>query len=344
MKREKWQPTNHSYLCSAHFEEKFMYRTNDKRRLLAKAVPKIFSSPIHMQKKQKDRPLRKRSCQETARTSSAVPELTETLCNTSVVMDVIKTEPEVDPLSVQSCDVAVKEEASPSPDEGTLLDLTRIKEEFVDESYNLTSEIKYEEILFPNNFPVMKCETEEESCDLDAVKNELILEVTEEENEILSNSITENLEKTDSSEFNGIACDEDRLTHTSSYRLDGSITVEISHNSLKCNICNKVFVTPQTLKRHLLIHTFKKSLKCDVCGKGFSVLAYLIKHSRIHTGERPYKCNVCGKFFSRSGNLKQHGFIHTGERPYKCGECGKCFLRSDHLKQHGRSHAGKRNI
>ncbi|XP_069673443.1 uncharacterized protein [Periplaneta americana] len=78
----------------------------------------------------------------------------------SVVMDVIKTEPEVDPLAVQPCDDAVKEETDPSPDEGSLLDLNiiKIKEECVDDSYNRTSEIKLEEIILPNNFSVVKCE------------------------------------------------------------------------------------------------------------------------------------------------------------------------------------------
>ncbi|KAJ4425663.1 hypothetical protein ANN_27859 [Periplaneta americana] len=65
--------------------------------------------------------------------------------------------------------------------EGNLLNLqvTRIKEECVDESYDHTSEIKYEEIILPDNFP------EGELCDLDTVKDELKEEVTTEENEIL---------------------------------------------------------------------------------------------------------------------------------------------------------------
>ncbi|XP_047106050.1 THAP domain-containing protein 2-like [Schistocerca piceifrons] len=53
MKRENWFPTTASYLCSAHFEEKYMYHTNVQRRLLSKAVPTIFNFPPHLQKQDK---------------------------------------------------------------------------------------------------------------------------------------------------------------------------------------------------------------------------------------------------------------------------------------------------
>ncbi|KAJ4425946.1 hypothetical protein ANN_27572 [Periplaneta americana] len=74
-------------------------------------------------------------------------------------MDVIKMEPDIHSLPMQSS----AEEKKPLLEEGNLLDLseTRIKEECVDDSYNHTSEIKLEEIILPNNFPVMKCEVED---------------------------------------------------------------------------------------------------------------------------------------------------------------------------------------
>ncbi|XP_049951083.1 THAP domain-containing protein 5-like [Schistocerca serialis cubense] len=53
MKRENWFPTTASYLCSAHFEEKYMYQTNVQRRLLSKPVPTIFIFPPHLQKRDK---------------------------------------------------------------------------------------------------------------------------------------------------------------------------------------------------------------------------------------------------------------------------------------------------
>ncbi|XP_069669515.1 uncharacterized protein [Periplaneta americana] len=103
-------------------------------------------------------------------------------------MDVIKSEPKFDPLAVQPCDDTVKEEENPSPDEGNLLDLhvTRIKEECVDDSYeDHNPEIKFDEIMLPNNFPIVKCEAEEDLGDLNTVKDERKLEVSAEENEIL---------------------------------------------------------------------------------------------------------------------------------------------------------------
>ncbi|KAJ4425671.1 hypothetical protein ANN_27867 [Periplaneta americana] len=114
---------------------------------------------------------------------------TKVLIPIEVLMDVIKMESEVDPLAVQPCDDAIKEEANPSPDEENLLDLhvARIKEECVDDSYDHNPEIKFEEIILPNNFPVVKCEPEEELCDLDTVKDELDLEVTAGEKEIFPN-------------------------------------------------------------------------------------------------------------------------------------------------------------
>ncbi|XP_069672881.1 uncharacterized protein [Periplaneta americana] len=80
----------------------------------------------------------------------------ETVKNVSgilqVEMDVIKKEPDINPLQIQPSDI---EDKKPLSEEGNLLNLqvTRIKEECVDESYDHTSEIKFEEIILPDNFP-----------------------------------------------------------------------------------------------------------------------------------------------------------------------------------------------
>ncbi|KAJ4425883.1 hypothetical protein ANN_27509 [Periplaneta americana] len=73
--------------------------------------------------------------------------------------------------------------------EGNLLDLdvTKIKTECIEHRYDIKSEIVFEESAVPIDFPMLKSEAEEEFCELDQVK-EVKLEVTAEENEVLTES------------------------------------------------------------------------------------------------------------------------------------------------------------
>ncbi|KAJ4425586.1 hypothetical protein ANN_27781 [Periplaneta americana] len=94
-------------------------------------------------------------------------------------------------------------EKKPISEEGNLLDLhvAGIKTESVDHSYDLTSDIKVEETPVPTNFVTTICKAEEELCDLDTVKDELKVEVTEEENEILTDRFAATNERTVSAEL-----------------------------------------------------------------------------------------------------------------------------------------------
>ena len=74
----------------------------------------------------------------------------------------------------------------------------------------------------------------------------------------------------------------------------------------ECDVCEKVFVTPSKLARHMRIRTKEKPYECDVCDKAFRQLGTLTKHARIHTKEKPYKCDVCEGRFTQSGSLKKH--------------------------------------
>lgn len=74
MRRDKWLPTQYSYICSSHFEDRYMYDTNEKRRLLANAVPTIFAFPEHLQKaKPIERAQRKRPVSEESASTSNEP-------------------------------------------------------------------------------------------------------------------------------------------------------------------------------------------------------------------------------------------------------------------------------
>ena len=45
---------------------------------------------------------------------------------------------------------------------------------------------------------------------------------------------------------------------------------------------------------------------CKFCDKGFVKPSQLERHMRIHTGERPFKCNECAKTFNQKGTMLIH--------------------------------------
>ncbi|XP_069704659.1 zinc finger protein 664-like [Periplaneta americana] len=277
-------------------------------------------------------------------------------------MDFIKMEPEVDPLAfVTSCNTYI-EEKKPLLEKMNLLDLhvTEIKTESLDQSYNNTSEIGYGETSVPTNFSTEKCDSVEWSCDVDTVKEELKLEVTAEQDEVLTEGIGVLHGDTVSSEFSSVCLEEHiSVEQSSDIALSSHIPAcktpaeEISfakanfhehtaQQAFKCRVCGKCFSESADLEEHARLHTRKSSVKCEVCGKCFTQATSLHRHAGLHTGERPFKCDVCGKSFSQAWNLKMHSRVHTGERAFECHVCGKCFLQPGNLTTHARIHTGER--
>ena len=67
IRRENWQPTQYSYICSKHFDDScFVVRPEKSgHRLHEHAVPSIFNFPEHLQKKDtKRKPPAKRKMPE----------------------------------------------------------------------------------------------------------------------------------------------------------------------------------------------------------------------------------------------------------------------------------------
>ncbi|XP_069669662.1 zinc finger protein 239-like [Periplaneta americana] len=285
-------------------------------------------------------------------------------------MDVIKAELEVDPLSVETSDDTDEDEKKPILEERKLVDqlVTGIKEEYVDQSHDLTSEIKFEEDPVPISFCVVKREPEEEQSDF---HEEPRAEVTAEDNEVFAESIAATNERTVTSEFgslapevNGTVCEipknsgcsekpsrtrEDekkfefelsKMTVSNSEKLSGRPPKDAGKKPLKCDVCNKFFSRAWYLKTHQRQHSSEKPFKCDVCCKSFSQSCSLKMHKLLHTGEKPFKCDVCGKCFSQLVNLRCHKRIHNGEKPFKCDVCYKHFSTRGSLKKHQLIHKG----
>ncbi|KAJ4425464.1 hypothetical protein ANN_28080 [Periplaneta americana] len=289
------------------------------------------------------------------------------------MVDVMKMEREIDPLAIGRSNITDIVEGNILSQEGNLshLDVTDIKTECMDQSYDIKSKIKVEDTTpVPISFPVVKTEVVEDSLDVARVQQEEKVTLPSEEDEVLTESFVDHDEKRVIRERTDLDREENNLIECGNNIPDCSNGSDVSHNYIKCSMCNEVFISEQCLKLHFQIHTKMKPLRCDVCGESFSSSSNLNTHAcvhgrekpfkcdvcgkcflengglrrhvRIHTGQKRFKCEVCGKRFSQSGDLNKHVRIHTGQKPFKCEECGKCFSVSTHLSAHTRTHTGEK--
>ncbi|KAJ4425405.1 hypothetical protein ANN_28020 [Periplaneta americana] len=272
----------------------------------------------------------------------------------SVMMDLIKVEPKVDPLSIETSDNTDVKEKKSLFEDGNLLDLhvTEMKEECLEYSNDLASKLIFKETLVPNKY-----EAEEETFDMVTVKEETKLEITTEESEELTErSLETNVNERPQMKLtcpgNSLSL-ENRLSEStlqphcykqfpSDKNLQSQFRGHTKDKSYQCDRCGKFLQTFDSLRMHLRTHFVERTKKCDFCGKYFSLSRHLTEHVRTHTGEKPFKCSICGKSFTYSGSLIFHARTHTGDKPFKCDTCGRCFSRSGHLKDHLLTHTGNK--
>lgn len=111
----------------------------------------------------------------------------------------------------------------------------------------------------------------------------------------------------------------------------------------KCSICNASFETRSEIKDHMF-SKHKDSLDyctCTVCFKNFSCPNSLKRHMLVHTGTKPYCCEICKRRFSQSSILKRHRFTHNEFKPYQCHFCKKSYTQKMNLLIHLRNHGFK---
>ena len=112
-----------------------------------------------------------------------------------------------------------------------------------------------------------------------------------------------------------------------------------------CNICDKVFMTCESLAQHRSTHlgVDPSSYTCPFCNKVFKTKYIYVEHFKIHTGEKTKPvCQVCQKVFSSAITLKDHMSIHDKVRKYECAICHAKFRERRGLTVHYRYHSGEK--
>ncbi|KAJ4425889.1 hypothetical protein ANN_27515, partial [Periplaneta americana] len=213
-------------------------------------------------------------------------------CDT-FVMDVIKTEPEVDPLAIDPSENPDAEKPNPSLIEGTL-DSIMVKEEI---KWEVTSE-------------------EYEIATTESVLNTDLIETLKK---------VESPESCPSSENDAFGSRLDPLTDA---HLQSDYSCQAHEALFKCVICGEMLQDFTSLKKHRLRSHRVRTSRCNVCGECFSTKLYLRYHNiRSHAGEEPFTCKICGIGFLTSGNFQNHQPKQSDKivRVFQCETCGKQF-------------------
>ena len=94
-----------------------------------------------------------------------------------------------------------------------------------------------------------------------------------------------------------------------------------------CNHCNQLFISTETLRCHLKLHSGKRDFVCQVCAKSFTRPRSLQDHMISHSNEKLQQCHICLKAFKFAHTLKRHILVrHVGkEKRYSCILCSKKF-------------------
>ena len=104
--------------------------------------------------------------------------------------------------------------------------------------------------------------------------------------------------------------------------MDFNFHYRTSHPAVQCDICNKTFTTPLSLKHHAYDYQVRDK-KCPKCGKTFIFNSQLTAHLKTHRKLKPYVCSFmtngvqCRKDFNYIGDLNRHESQHK-DKPFKC--------------------------
>jgi len=73
-----------------------------------------------------------------------------------------------------------------------------------------------------------------------------------------------------------------------------------------CNLCDKKFVRPAELKRHLTTHTNERCYKCEICSTSFKRADHYRSHYKSVHSEKKLQCGMCDYKTARKDTLNRH--------------------------------------
>ena len=106
---------------------------------------------------------------------------------------------------------------------------------------------------------------------------------------------------------------------------------------ITCTLCNQVFSSRASGRRHVNFKHFRLGESCPFCQRLFRCQDELNDHMvGEHSGDsRGYLCPECNKGFKSKHTLKEHiRKVHRGIRRFRCYLCGEGFERSKACRQH----------
>ena len=109
-----------------------------------------------------------------------------------------------------------------------------------------------------------------------------------------------------------------------------------NHLPVSCDVCNKLYNTPNSLIRHSYTH-LSGNYQCEKCLESFHLKSELDSHKNKHSDCR-FQCKKCDKSFIRNSDLNAH--LDTHGKKWKCSfkgcnrECADRRYLSTHMKVH----------
>ena len=105
----------------------------------------------------------------------------------------------------------------------------------------------------------------------------------------------------------------------------------------KCKICEKLYTTKQSLRKHFIAAHEQKGevYNCNICDKSYQNISYLNGHvDNVHGAQKKFKrlYESCNKSFFKASQLKIHiHTVHAGHKDYKCESCGNSFTGAQYF-------------